>query len=74
MRRMYGDFEMNMEGPGGGGGRQQGKVRKRRFIDEPDIFIPPGAFAANAGRPSKPETVTLANSGKSAKLPPEKSK
>jgi len=50
MRRMYGDFEMNMEGPGGGGGRQQGaKVRKRRFIDEPDIFIPPGAFAANAG-------------------------
>ncbi|XP_039487754.2 protein spaetzle 3-like [Drosophila santomea] len=49
MRRMYGDFEMNMEGPGGGGGRQQAKVRKRRFIDEPDIFIPPGAFAANAG-------------------------
>nr|XP_016942019.1 protein spaetzle 3 [Drosophila suzukii] len=50
MRRMYGDFEMNMEGPSGGGGRQQGaKVRKRRFIDEPDIFIPPGAFAANAG-------------------------
>ncbi|EDV59270.1 protein spaetzle 3 [Drosophila erecta] len=49
MRRMYGDFEMNMEGPGGGGARQQGKVRKRRFIDEPDIFIPPGAFAANAG-------------------------
>ncbi|KAH8273637.1 hypothetical protein KR018_005544 [Drosophila ironensis] len=54
MRRMYGDFEMNMEGPaggGGGGGRQQAKVRKRRFIDEPDIFIPPGAFAANAGEP-----------------------
>ncbi|KAH8260319.1 hypothetical protein KR026_009300 [Drosophila bipectinata] len=52
MRRMYGDFEMNMEGPaggGGGGGRQQAKARKRRFIDEPDIFIPPGAFAANAG-------------------------
>ncbi|KAH8412975.1 hypothetical protein KR009_007250 [Drosophila setifemur] len=48
MRRMYGDFEMNMEGPGGGG-RQQAKARKRRFIDEPDIFIPPGAFAANAG-------------------------
>ncbi|XP_020799104.1 protein spaetzle 3 [Drosophila serrata] len=51
MRRMYGDFEMNMEGPGGGGGgrQQQAKVRKRRFIDEPDIFIPPGAFASNAG-------------------------
>ncbi|KAH8237571.1 hypothetical protein KR038_010055 [Drosophila bunnanda] len=51
MRRMYGDFEMNMEGPGGGGGgrQQQAKVRKRRFIDEPDIFIPPGAFAANVG-------------------------
>ncbi|EDW29005.1 GL19483 [Drosophila persimilis] len=56
MRRMYGDFEMNMEGPagggsgaGGGGRNQQAKVRKRRFIDEPDIFIPPGAYAANAG-------------------------
>lgn len=44
MRRMYGDFEMNMEGGGG-----QAKVRKRRFIDEPDIFIPPGAYAASAG-------------------------
>lgn len=44
MRRMYGDFEMNMEGGGG-----QAKVRKRRFIDEPDIFIPPGAYAATAG-------------------------
>ncbi|XP_016968595.1 protein spaetzle 3 isoform X2 [Drosophila biarmipes] len=49
MRRMYGDFEMNMEGPGVGAGRQQAQVRKRRFIDEPDIFIPPGAFAANSG-------------------------
>ncbi|XP_022226761.2 protein spaetzle 3 [Drosophila obscura] len=53
MRRMYGDFEMNMEGPEGGGSNadrnQQAKVRKRRFIDEPDIFIPPGAHAANAG-------------------------
>ncbi|XP_034125290.1 protein spaetzle 3 isoform X2 [Drosophila guanche] len=47
MRRMYGDFEMNMEGPAGGG-NQQPKVRKRRFIDEPDIFIPPGAHAAHA--------------------------
>lgn len=46
MRRMYGDFEMNMEGGGTGG---QAKVRKRRFIDEPDIFIPPGAYAATAG-------------------------
>ncbi|XP_060666241.1 LOW QUALITY PROTEIN: protein spaetzle 3 [Drosophila nasuta] len=51
MRRMYGDFEMNMEGGGGGGGGGggQAKVRKRRFIDEPDIFIPPGAYAATAG-------------------------
>ncbi|EDW64021.1 protein spaetzle 3 [Drosophila virilis] len=48
MRRMYGDFEMNMEGGGSGGGGQA-KVRKRRFIDEPDIFIPPGAYAATAG-------------------------
>ncbi|KAH8409348.1 hypothetical protein KR222_001384 [Zaprionus bogoriensis] len=47
MRRMYGDFEMNMEGGGGGGAAA--KVRKRRFIDEPDIFIPPGAYAASAG-------------------------
>ncbi|ALC38965.1 spz3 [Drosophila busckii] len=44
MRRMYGDFEMNMDGGGG-----QAKVRKRRFIDEPDMFIPPGAYAATAG-------------------------
>ncbi|XP_055837289.1 protein spaetzle 3 [Episyrphus balteatus] len=42
MRRMYGDFEMNMDS---GGPKQQTK-RKRRFIDEPDIFIPPGAFPA----------------------------
>ncbi|TDG42849.1 hypothetical protein AWZ03_010721 [Drosophila navojoa] len=49
MRRMYGDFEMNMEGGGGGGSGGQAKVRKRRFIDEPDIFIPPGAYAATAG-------------------------
>lgn len=48
MRRMYGDFEMNMEGGSGGGGGQA-KLRKRRFIDEPDIFIPPGAYAASAG-------------------------
>ncbi|XP_013098035.2 protein spaetzle 3 [Stomoxys calcitrans] len=41
MRRMYGDFEMNMDN---GGPRQQTKKRKRRFIDEPDIFLPPGAF------------------------------
>lgn len=26
-----------------GGPRQQTKKRKRRFIDEPDIFLPPGA-------------------------------
>ncbi|KAI8125579.1 Protein spaetzle 3 [Lucilia cuprina] len=41
MRRMYGDFEMNMSD---GGPRQQTKKRKRRFIDEPDIFLPPGVF------------------------------
>lgn len=41
MRRMYGDFEMNMND---GGPRQQTKKRKRRFIDEPDIFLPPGVF------------------------------
>lgn len=41
MRRMYGDFEMNMDN---GGPRQQSKKRKRRFIDEPDIFLPPGAY------------------------------
>uniref|UniRef100_A0A1I8M8Y4 Spaetzle domain-containing protein n=1 Tax=Musca domestica TaxID=7370 RepID=A0A1I8M8Y4_MUSDO len=41
MRRMYGDFEMNMDD---GGPRQQTKKRKRRFIDEPDIFLPPGAY------------------------------
>lgn len=43
MRRMYGDFEMNMDD---GGPRQQTKKRRRRFIDEPDIFIPPGVFPA----------------------------
>ncbi|XP_061389024.1 protein spaetzle 3 [Musca vetustissima] len=41
MRRMYGDFEMNMDD---GGPRQQTKKRRRRFIDEPDIFLPPGAY------------------------------
>ncbi|XP_073827436.1 spaetzle domain-containing protein 3 isoform X3 [Musca autumnalis] len=41
MRRMYGDFEMNMDN---GGPNQQTKKRRRRFIDEPDIFLPPGAF------------------------------
>lgn len=41
MRRMYGDFEMNMSD---GGPRQQTKKRKRRFIDEPDIFLPPGVY------------------------------
>ena len=41
MRRMYGDFEMNMSD---GGPRQQTKKRKRRFIDEPDIFMPPGVY------------------------------
>ncbi|XP_054744627.1 protein spaetzle 3 [Anastrepha obliqua] len=43
MRRMYGDFEMNLEP---GGPQSQTKKRKRRFIDDPDIFIPPGAFPA----------------------------
>ncbi|XP_037928870.1 protein spaetzle 3-like, partial [Teleopsis dalmanni] len=43
MRRMYGDFEMVLDNKGP---RQQTKKRKRRFIDEPDIFIPPGAFPA----------------------------
>ncbi|KAL9924101.1 spaetzle domain-containing protein 3 isoform 1-T3 [Glossina fuscipes fuscipes] len=41
MRRMYGDFEMNMDN---GGPKQQAKKRKKRFIDEPDIFIPPGVL------------------------------
>lgn len=41
MRRMYGDFEMNMDN---GGPKQQTKKRKKRFIDEPDIFIPPGVL------------------------------
>lgn len=38
---MYGDFEMNMDQ---GGPKQQTKKRKRRFIDEPDIFVPPGTY------------------------------
>uniref|UniRef100_A0A1A9V1V7 Spaetzle domain-containing protein n=1 Tax=Glossina austeni TaxID=7395 RepID=A0A1A9V1V7_GLOAU len=41
MRRMYGDFEMNMDN---GGPKQQTKKRKKRFIDEPDIFVPPGVL------------------------------
>lgn len=42
MRRMYGDFEMNMDP---GGPKKEAK-RRRRFIDEPDMFIPPGAYPA----------------------------
>lgn len=45
MRRMYGDFEMNMDS---GGPTQQTK-RKRRFIDDPDHFLPPGAHSADYG-------------------------
>ncbi|KAL5279545.1 hypothetical protein ACFFRR_003880 [Megaselia abdita] len=46
MRRMYGDFEMNMDS--GGPPTQQTK-RKRRFIDDPDHFLPPGAHPAEYG-------------------------
>lgn len=46
MRRMYGDFEMNMDS---GGPPKQQTQRKRRFIDDPDYFLPPGAHPAEYG-------------------------
>ena len=43
MRRMYGDFEITNEyGP-----PTQQNRRRRRYLDDPDIFIPPGSLPAD---------------------------